>query len=67
MHQETTAAKVVSSGEGSKRSEQSEMKIIGAKNVCAVVLSDWANEKDDMVGIERWDKEKDGGEKVSVV
>ena len=50
MCQENVAAKVVSSGEGSMSSKHVEKKIIGAKKVPAIVLSDWEDEEEDMVG-----------------
>jgi len=50
MHQEKAAAKVVSSGEGLKSSKHMEKKIIGAKKVPVIVLSDWEDEEEDVVG-----------------
>jgi len=67
MHQEKAAAKVVSSGEGSKSSKHMENKIIGAKKVPAIVLSDWEDEEEDMAGGKGWDKEENGEEEDSVV
>ena len=67
MHQEKAAAKVVSSGEGSKSSNHAQKTIIGAKKVPVIVLSDWEDEEEDMVGGEEWDEEDNGGEENSVV
>jgi len=67
MCQENVLAKVVSSGEGSKSSKHMEIKIIGAKKVGVIVLSDWEDEEEDMVGGEEWDEEDNGGEENSVV
>jgi hypothetical protein len=49
MRQEKAAAKVVSSGEGSKSSEYIETKVIGSKKVPVIVLCDWEAEEHDMV------------------
>jgi hypothetical protein len=67
IRQEKAAAKVVSSGEGSKSSKHVEKKIIGAKKVPVIVLSDWEDEEEDMVGGKGWDKEENGGKGDSVV
>jgi len=67
LHQEKAAAKVVLSGEGSKSSKHMEKKIIGAKKVPAIVLSDWEDDEEDMVGEKGWDEEEKGGEEDSVV
>jgi len=45
MRQEKAAAKVVSSGEGSKSSKHVEKKIIGIKKAPVIVLSDWGMRK----------------------
>jgi hypothetical protein len=67
MRQEKAAAKVVSSGEGSKSSKHVEKKIIGTKKAPVIVLSDWEDEEEDMVGGVGWDEEENGGEEDSVV
>ena len=67
MRQDKAAAKVVSSGEGSKSSKHVEKKIIGSKKVPAIVLSDWEDEEEDMAGGKGWDKEENGEEEDSVV
>jgi len=67
MRQEKAAAKVVSSGEGSKSSKHVEIKIIGTKKAPVIVLSDWEDEEEDMVGEVEWNEEENGGEEDSVV
>jgi len=67
IHQETPAARVASSGQGSKSSKHAEKKIIVAKKVSVIVLSDWEDEEDNMVGGKGWDEEQNGGEEDSVV
>ena len=61
MHQEKAAAKIVSSGEGSKSSKHVEKKIISTKKAPVIVLSDWEDEEEDMVGGVGWDEEENGG------
>jgi len=48
MRQEKVAAKVVSSGEGSKSSKHVEKMIIWAKKIPVIVLSDWEDKEGDM-------------------
>jgi len=67
MRQDKAAAKVVSSGEGSKSSKHVEKKIIGTKKATVIVLSDWEHEGEDMAGGVGWDEEEIGGEEDSVV
>jgi hypothetical protein len=67
MCQENILANVVSSGEDSKSSKHMEMKIIDAKKAGVIVLSDWEDEEDDMVGGEEWDEEENRGKEDSVV
>ena len=67
MRQEKAAAKVVSSGEGSKSSKHMEKKVIGAKKAPVIVPSDWEDEEKDMMGGRGWDEEVNGGEEDSVV
>jgi len=67
MHQVKAATKVVSSGEGSKSSKHLEKKIIGAQKVPVIVLSDWDDEEEDMVGGKQWNEKENGGEEDSVV
>jgi len=67
MHQEKAAAKVVSSGEGSKISKHVEEKIIGTKKALEIVLRDCEDEEEDMVGGVGWDEEENGVEEDSVV
>jgi len=67
MWQEKAAAKVVSSGEGSKSSKHVEKKIIGAKKVPVIVLIYWEDEEEDIMGGEGWDVEENGGEEDSIV
>jgi len=67
MRQENAAAKVVSSGEGSKSSKHVGIKIIGRKKAPVIVLSNWKDEEEDMVGGVGWDKEENGGEEDSVL
>jgi len=67
MRPEKAAAKVVSSGEGSKSSKHVEKKIIGTKKAPVIVLSDWQDEEEDMVGGVGWDEVENGGEEDSVV
>jgi hypothetical protein len=62
-----SAAKVVSSGKGSKSSEHVEKKLIGSKKAPVVVLSNEKDEEENMLGGVGWDKEENGGEKDSVV
>ena len=50
MRQEKAAAKVVSSGAGSKSSKHVEKKIIDTKKAPVIVLSDWEDEEEDVVG-----------------
>jgi len=50
MHQENTAAKVVSVEAGFKSSKHPETKIIGVQKVTVIVLTDWEHVKEDMVG-----------------
>jgi len=49
------AATIICSRVGSKRSEHAEKKFIGAKKVPVIVLSDWENEEEHMVGGNGWD------------
>jgi hypothetical protein len=44
-----------------------EKKIIGTKKEPAIVLSDWEDEEEDMVGGVGWNEEENGGEEDSVV
>jgi hypothetical protein len=67
MRQDKVAAKVVSSGEGSKSSEHVEKKIIGAKKVPVIVLGDWEDEEEDMLGGKGWDEKENGGMEDSVI
>jgi hypothetical protein len=67
MRQKKAAAKVVSSGEGSKSSKHAENKVIGAKKVPVIVLSDWENEEKHMAGGKGLDEKENGGEEDSVV
>jgi len=67
MCQEKAAAKVASSGEGSKSSKHVETKIIDTKKAPVIVLSDWEDEEEDMVGGVGWDEEENVGEEDSVV
>jgi len=67
MREQKAAAKVVSSGEGSKSSKHVEKKIIGTQKAPVIVLSDWEDGEKDMVGGVGWDEKEDGGEKDSVV
>jgi hypothetical protein len=64
MRQEKAAAKVLSSGAGSKSSKHAEKKIIGAKKAPVIVLRDWEDEEEDMVGRKGWDEEENGREVV---
>jgi hypothetical protein len=65
--QEQAAAKVVSSGQGSKSSELPEMMIIGVKKVPVIVLSDWEDEEQYVGSVEVWDEVENGGEEDSVI
>jgi len=67
MRQEKAAAKVVSSGEGSKSSNLMEKKVIDGKKVPVIVLSDSEDEEEDMVGGMEWDEEENEGDEDSVV
>jgi len=67
MPQANAAVKVVSCWEGSRSSKYAEKKIIGAKMVPEIVLSDWKNKEEEMVGGEGWDKEENWGEEDTVV
>jgi len=67
MHQEHVAANVVSSGKWLKSSKQVEKKIIHAKKVPVIVLRDWDNEEEGMVGGVGWNEEGNEEEEDSVV
>ena len=67
IRQEKAAAKVVSSGKGSKSSKHVEMMIIGTKKAHVIMLSDWQDEEENLVGGVGWEEEENWGEEDSVV
>jgi len=67
MRQEKAAAKVVSSGEGSKSSEHVEKKIIGTKMAPVIVLCNQEGEEEDMVSGVGCDEKETRGDEDSVV
>jgi hypothetical protein len=65
--QEKAAAKVVSYGEGSKSSKHVEKKINVTKKTPVIVLCDWEDEEENMMGGVGWHENENRGEEDSVV
>jgi len=66
-HQRQAAAKLVTSGEDLKSSEHSENNLLDGKIILVIILSDWENEIEYIVGGKEWNEKQNGEKKNSIV